>query len=103
MTLSFWKDALVRAVKTFAQVVLALLGTGYVGITSLDWAHLLGVASTAALASVLTSVVSLSNVGTPSSTDPEPLVIPAVPLSGVVPDLTPRVEVVPAPESTPTV
>lgn len=63
MTLAFWKDAAVRAVKTFAQVVLALLGTGYVGITTLDWTHLLGVASTAALASVLTSVVSLSNVG----------------------------------------
>lgn len=94
MTLSFWKDAAVRAVKTFAQVVLALLGTGYVGITSLDWAHLLGVASTAALASVLTSVSSLSTVG--SKPDTGALVIPSAPVSGVVPDL-------PIPEATPAV
>lgn len=95
MTLSFWKDAAVRAIKTFAQVVLALLGTGYVGITSLDWAHLLGVASTAALASVLTSVSSLSTVGrtTPNTVT---VTVPDTPASGIVPD-------VPTPETTPAV
>jgi hypothetical protein len=62
MSLVFWKAAAERAVKTFAQTVLALLGTGSVGITSLDWGVIASVAATATLASVLTSLASLSTV-----------------------------------------
>jgi hypothetical protein len=62
MTLDFWKATAERAVKTFAQALLALLGTGSVGITSLDWLGMVEVAATAAVASALTSLASLSTV-----------------------------------------
>lgn len=98
MTLAFWKDAAVRAVKTFAQVVLALMGTGSVGITSLDWPAILSIAATAGVASVLTSVTSLSNVGTASTgkhVDTVPVIVAANVPSGVVPDLPPVVDATP--------
>ena len=54
----FWIAAAERAVKTFAQTLIALIGTGAVGIMSLDWAQMLSVAATATLLSVLTSLAS---------------------------------------------
>jgi len=101
LTTAFWKDAAVRAVKTFAQAVLALMTTGSVGLTHLDWLTVLNVAGAAALASVLTSITSLSNVGTsstgkhvdtgPVTADPHPLVAPdPAPLPTTV-DATPIV------------
>lgn len=71
MNTDFLKAAGERALKTFAQSILALLGTDSIGITSLAWSHIIPVALTAALASVLTSFASLSTltpgpvVGTP--------------------------------------
>ena len=62
MNTAFWKAAAERAIKTFAQSILALLGTGSVGITTLDWKGIASVAATAALASILTSLASLSTV-----------------------------------------
>jgi hypothetical protein len=57
--LAFWKDAAERAVKTFAQSLVALIGAGAVNIVLLDWPDIFGISATAALVSVLTSVVSL--------------------------------------------
>ncbi len=54
----FWKAAGERAVKTFAQTLVALIGTGAVGIMSLDWPQMLSISATATLLSVLTSVAS---------------------------------------------
>jgi hypothetical protein len=77
----FWIAASERAVKTFAQSLLALIGTGAVGIMDLDWLQMLGISVTATLMSVLTSVVSAnfgSNPG-PSLADetiePDPIIV----------------------------
>jgi hypothetical protein len=73
--------------------------TGSVGLTHLDWLAVLNVAGAAALASVLTSVTSLSNVGTSSTgkhTDTgDPVTFTGPTPSGIVPD-PPPVETTPA-------
>ena len=59
-------SALVRALKTFAQTAVALIGTGVVGFTDLDWVRILSVAGVAAVVSILTSLAGLpeTNNGT---------------------------------------
>lgn len=55
----FWKDAVERAIRTFAQTLLALIGTGAAtSIVALNWPELLGVAGLASLLSVLMSVIA---------------------------------------------
>lgn len=54
----FWAYAGERAVKTFAQAGLAFLGTGAVGIFTLDWTGLISIAGGAALLSILTSIIT---------------------------------------------
>lgn len=64
---AFWKAAIERTFKTFAQAILALIGTGAVGLTDLDWRQLPSVAATAAVVSILTSVASgAASDGSPS-------------------------------------
>lgn len=60
-TPAFWSFAGERAVKTFAQAALATLGTGTVGLLSIDWLNLLSISGGAALLSVLTSIITLNN------------------------------------------
>ncbi len=55
--------AAVRAIKTAAQTAVALIGTGAVGFTDLDWVHIASVAGVAAVLSLLTSVAGLPEVG----------------------------------------
>lgn len=54
--------AIVRAIKTFAQTAVALIGTGAVGFTDLDWVQVASVAGVAAIVSLLTSVAGLPEV-----------------------------------------
>ena len=54
----FWIAAGERAVKTFAQSLVALFVAG-VTVLTLDWQQALAVSATAALVSILTSVASL--------------------------------------------
>jgi hypothetical protein len=56
-TLTWLKDALERAAKTFAQSLLSLMTLG-TAITDVDWGSALALSGTAAAVSVLTSVVS---------------------------------------------
>ena len=53
------KAAGIRALKTGAQTLASLIGTGAVGILALDWPQMLSVTATAMVLSVLTSVAGL--------------------------------------------
>lgn len=54
--------ALIRAIKTFAQTAAALIGTGAVGFTDLDWVRIASVAGVAAVLSILTSIAGIPEV-----------------------------------------
>lgn len=55
-SLEFWSYAGERAVKTVAQSALAFLGSGSMGLFTIDWASLASVSLGAGLLSILTSV-----------------------------------------------
>lgn len=54
----FWVDTLERSVKTVAQAVVALLGSGAMGLLDVDWQATLSVSLLAGVVSVLTSIAS---------------------------------------------
>lgn len=54
----FWVAAAERALKTLAQTLVALIGANAVSVMELDWPQMLGVAGTAAVVSILTSLAS---------------------------------------------
>lgn len=62
MNKTWWRAAGIRAIKTAAQTAVALIGTGAVGFTDLDWARIASVAGVAAVLSLLTSIAGLPEV-----------------------------------------
>ena len=62
-TLNFWKDAAVRAIKTWAQAGVAFLGSASFGLFTADWVSFLSLTLGAAFVSLLTSIASADNVG----------------------------------------
>jgi Na+-transporting NADH:ubiquinone oxidoreductase subunit NqrB len=54
----FWKDATERAIKTFAQVILALGAAGALNAFQVDWVTVLGVGVGAMLLSYASSIVT---------------------------------------------
>ena len=72
-TTAFWADAAERAVRTFAQALVAALTAGFVFTDAAAWGAALLTAAIAALVSLLTSVAA-SGVGDPSS----PSLLPTV-------------------------
>lgn len=62
----FWLDLVERAIKTFAQALLATLTVG-VPIWDLSWIEGLGIAATATVISILTSLASGGTNGTASA------------------------------------
>jgi hypothetical protein len=71
-TYTFWRSASERAVKSFAQSLLAVLGIGGLGLLDVDWLTALSTAGMATLLSVLTSIAS-AGVGPQG----DPSVVPA--------------------------
>jgi hypothetical protein len=61
-----WKNWLkaagVRAIKTFAQTCVSLLGGDMVGILQVDWIGILAIGATAAATSLLTSLAGLPEI-----------------------------------------
>lgn len=57
-TLAFWKATAERAVRTFAQSSLALLAGDGIGIVDVDWGEVASVGGLAAVAAVLTAIVT---------------------------------------------
>ncbi len=59
MTNQWMRAAGIRAAKTFCQTAVTLIGSGAVGFTDLDWAHIASVSGVAAVLSILTSIAGL--------------------------------------------
>lgn len=57
MTWKFWKAALLRAVRTFAQALIAVIGTSVL-LEQVRWLEALSAAGLAALLSLLTSIAT---------------------------------------------
>lgn len=68
LTRAFWRSAAERAIRTFAQAFLALVGATAFDVLQADWAGLVGVSLGAAFLSLLTSIVAseIGDKGTPS-------------------------------------
>lgn len=62
MTQDFWKAAAIRAIKTFAQAMVAQIGAGSIGVVQFDWLGALSVAAMAAVLSIFTSLAGLPEV-----------------------------------------
>lgn len=59
---AWWAAAGVRALRTGAQALATLIGTGQVGVTDLDWPQMLSVTATMMVLSLLTSLAGLPEV-----------------------------------------
>lgn len=71
-TAAFIQAALERAVKTFAQTLVAVLGVGLTDVLAIDWKAALSAAAAATLLSLLTSIGSDALTGAgPSITNAE--------------------------------
>lgn len=62
MSKAWWKAALIRAVKTWAQAGIAYLGSGMVGVLDTDWIGFLSVTCLSLVLSLLTSLAGLPEV-----------------------------------------
>ena len=61
MNWTWWKAALIRAIKTVAQTAVAFIGVGST-IGDIDWLHVLSVSCVAGILSLLTSIAGLPEV-----------------------------------------
>lgn len=61
-TKAFWKGTAERAVRTFAQALIAVFGTEATGLLAVDWPGALSAAGMAAVISVLMSLAA-SGIG----------------------------------------
>ncbi len=59
-TRDFWKEALERALRTMAQFLLVLIGADGAGLATLDWSNTAVMVGGGFVASLLTSILSVS-------------------------------------------
>lgn len=59
--MSWWKAAAIRAIKTFCQAAIAIIGTSAV-LSDVDWIEAASAAALAAILSILTSIAGLPEV-----------------------------------------
>ena len=71
-TKSFWAGVAERSLKTAAQTLIAVIGTGTLGILDVDWLTALSVAGLATILSVLTSVAQPEFVAGETDATPVP-------------------------------
>lgn len=60
-TKKWFINAGIRAVKTFAQTAVSLITVGNM-ITDLDWIQIIGISTTSAVVSILTSIAGIPEV-----------------------------------------
>lgn len=72
MNKDWLKAALIRALKTFCQGLVTMIGADYISIVDLDWVRMLGMAATMALVSILTSIAGLPEVPKVEENENEP-------------------------------
>ena len=68
-TIVWWKAAGIRALKTFAQTMVAVIGTGYAAWGEVPWMLVISTALVAAVLSILTSSAGLPEVGEETDSD----------------------------------
>lgn len=68
-SLAFWKATGERALRTFAQSVLALITGDGLGVLDVDWGQAASVGGLAAIAAVLTAIVTSGGPAGPGVTE----------------------------------
>ena len=61
-TWEFWKAALIRAVRTFAESMLAYIGTGAIVLKDVDWVAALSAGGLGFVIAILLSLTGLPEV-----------------------------------------
>ena len=62
MSKAWAKAAGIRALKTFCQGLVTLIGSDMINVISLDWPKMIGISATMAVVSILTSIAGLPEV-----------------------------------------
>lgn len=62
MSKQWLKAAGIRALKTFCQGLVTLIGSDMINIIQLDWPKMIGISATMAAVSILTSIAGLPEV-----------------------------------------
>lgn len=62
MSKQWVKAAGIRALKTFCQGLVTLIGSDMINVVALDWPRMIGISATMAVVSILTSIAGLPEV-----------------------------------------
>lgn len=65
----FWKAALIRAVRTFAEAMLAYIGTGAILLKDVDWIAALSAGAMGFIIAILLSLAGLPEVKETETTE----------------------------------